>query len=382
MKKMKCTYQYVLKYSTLIILTLLYRPNDSHARMQNVGGCNATSGSGSAEEALWTDRRPEQRAAPGTYEGALSVLFANDYFAGNDNRYTSGLGLFWTSPDINVFGPDHLYRKIGNLLSFIPTVSRPDYKTYLQSSLGMEIYTAKDITVTDPPTGDHPYAGIVYWDNSIISIGRRSSHQFGLRMGWVGPASGAESVQTRFHEIIDSPEPRGWHTQLENEPILNLFYQYGRRLLRNAPSGHFGYDVTASGGGGLGNYYMGANIGLTLRIGCNLPNTYGSMPIIGEATPIAGLSHAGNGISFYAFLEPQFFGVSRWLPTDGNTFVDSRSGDRDRWFANMSVGFLVGYGRVALSFTYHNITGATCFKNAVSGNQDSYGTLILTVFLG
>ena len=383
MFRTKTIHKRILKWGIFFLLNFLFGFNDRSIWAKNEPVYQPSKRSGMSAQYLPSEATNPMSGTTGQpFKGALSALFANDYFAGNDNRYTSGLGLFWTSPNIHGFGPNHLYAKIGKLLSFIPTVSRRDYETYLQSSLGMEIYTAKDITVADPPPHDHPYAGILYWDNSIISAGCRSSHQFSLRMGWVGPASGAKNVQTRFHDIIGSPEPKGWDTQLKNEPILNLFYQYGRHLIRNAPLNHLGYDVTASGGGGLGNYYMGANMGVTARIGYNLPNTYGSMPIIGEGTPIAGLSATENGISFYVFIEPQFFGVLRWLPTDGNSFTDSRSGDRDRWFANMSMGFLVGYGRVALSFTYHNIIGATCFENVVSGNQDSYGTLILTFFWG
>ncbi len=382
MKIMNSTYQRASKYGALLFFNLLFSSNLLYAGTQSMHTHETASGSALAEKTTWADTESKHQTHPETHEDALSILFGNDYFAGNDSRYTSGFGLAWTSADINAFGPSHPYAKIGNLLAFIPTVKNSTYKKYLQFTLGMEIYTAEDITMPDPPKNDHPYAGILYLDNSIISIGPGSSHQFNLRLGVVGPASGAEYVQTRFHEIIDSPAPRGWDTQLRNEPIVNLFYQYGRRLVRNAPLDHFGFDLTANGGGGLGNYYTGANIGLTARIGCNLPDTYSSMPILGEAASLAGLSPAGNNFRCYAFLEPRFFGVLRWLPTDGNTFVDSRSGDRDRWFSNLSLGLVLGYGKFALSCIYHNIVGAFCFKNTVSGNQDSYGTVILTVFLG
>ncbi len=383
MKGIKDMHRHLLKWSAILMLSLLLGVNDSHGRtdrghLEDAAILTAAMGEGT----LLSGRNRVPQMDPPVHGGALSVLFGNDYFAGNDNRYTSGLGLLWTSPDLNAFSPNHFCGKIGNLLSFIPTVGTSDYRTYLQSSLGMEIYTAKDITVADPPPEDHPYAGILYWDNSMVSIGSRSSHQFSLRLGLVGPATGAEYIQTRFHEIIDSPAPRGWDTQLGNEPIVNLFYQYGRRLMRKDLSDDFAMDLTAGTGGGIGNYYVGGNMGLTARIGRNLPDTYGSMPIIGETAPIAGLSPAGNRMVCYLFVEPQFIGALRWLPTDGNTFSDSRSGERDRWFANLSMGFMVGYGKVALSFTYHNIVGTTCFNSALSGNEDSYGTVILTVFLG
>jgi hypothetical protein len=39
-----------------------------------------------------------------------------------------------------------------------------------------------------------------------------------LTVGVVGPASFAEQTQKRIHEIVNADEPRGWNTQLKNEP--------------------------------------------------------------------------------------------------------------------------------------------------------------------
>jgi len=319
---------------------------------------------------------------PPSFLGAISALFDNDSFSGNDNRYTSGLAFAWTSAAAETYSKRHPHRKIVNAFSFLPTVGTRGYRNYLQFVVGMEMYTATDIRLPDPPPDDHPYGGILYLDSTIMSRTSKANHQLTLRLGFVGPASGASEVQRWIHEIIGSPVPEGWDTQLKNEPIINLYYQYSRRIVRSAPPDRGGVDISCNGGAGLGNYYIGANVGFTGSVGYRLPDSYGVTPLMGGAESMVGLPPPGKKFCIYGFIAAQAFGVARWLPTDGNTFVDSRSGDRDDWFASASAGIVVGFSRVLLSYRYHGIAGLTDPENFKTQNRDDFGTIILTVFLG
>jgi hypothetical protein len=314
--------------------------------------------------------------------GGLSFYLDNDFVTGNDNKYTGGLGFVWTSAATETYGEKNLHRKIAKAFSFLPTVKAENFRTYLQLRLGTEMYTPTDILSPEPPPGDHPYAGVIYLDSSLFSMSRVASHQFTLRLGLVGPATGAEDVQKWIHEIIDSPIPQGWDTQLENEPIVNLFYNYNRRLLRRCPPKRFGLDFSWSGGAGLGNYYIGANLGLTWRIGYSLPDNYGVTPLLGGAESLVGVEPPRKRLQIYAFLSADSFGVMQWLPTDGNTFKDSREGNRDDWFLSLSGGIVAGYSRVLVSYRYHGIAGLQDPENFKTENRNDFGTLLLTVFLG
>jgi hypothetical protein len=320
--------------------------------------------------------------SPPSFLGAISALFDNDAFSGNDSRYTGGLAFAWTSAAAESYGKRHLHRKIVNAFSFLPTVHAAGYRNYLQFVVGMEAYTATNIKLPDPPPDDHPYAGILYLDSSLMSRTSKANHQLTLRLGFVGPASGASEVQRWIHEIIGSPIPQGWDTQLKNEPIVNLYYQYSRRLLRHAPADGGGVDLGCNGGAGLGNYYIGSNVGFLGRVGYRLPNNYGVTPLMGGAESMVGLPPPRKKFCVYGFIAAQFFGVARWLPTDGNTFVDSRSGNRDNWFASLSAGIVMGYSRVLLAYRYHGIAGLTDPENFKTRNRDDFGTMMLTVFLG
>ena len=333
-------------------------------------------------EAPSVDPSWQDAESPPAFLGAISALFDNDSFSGNDSRYTGGLSFAWTSAATETYGKRNLHRKIVNAFSFLPTVRATGYQNYLQFVVGMEMYTATDIRLADPPLGDHPYAGILYLDSTIMSRNRIANHQLTLRLGFVGPASGASEVQKWLHEIIGSPIPQGWDTQLKNEPIVNLYYQYSRRLIRSASADRGGVDITCNGGAGFGNYYIGANVGVTGRAGYRLPGNYGVTPLMGGAESMVGLPPPKEKFCVYGFISSQAFGIARWLPTDGNTFVDSRSGDRDNWFASLSAGIVLGFSRVLVSYRYHGIAGLTDPENFKTGNRDDFGTIMLTVFLG
>ena len=324
----------------------------------------------------------EAHLAPRPHVGSLSVTFDNDTFAGHDSRYSAGFSFVWTSAPVDTYGERNLQRRIVNGLSFLPTVGQAGYRNYLQFAAGMEMYTAENIKVAIPPPRSHPYAGILFLDTSVFSRSRISLHQLTLRLGLVGPISGAAEVQGWIHQLLDSPIPKGWSTQLGNEPLVNLFYQYSRRLWKVESQASLGLDVTANGGGGLGNYYIGGNLGLMGRAGFGIPDNYGVTPLLGGAECVVCLSPPRKRFFAYAFLTVQAFGVARWLPTDGNTFRDSRQGDRDAWIFSLAGGVVVGYSRVVLSYRYNGIAGLSDLKNIDTRGEDDFGTIMITVFFG
>jgi hypothetical protein len=178
-----------------------------------------------AEElpATLADSSPYGGVPPQPFIGDVSFYFDNDFITGSDNKYTAGLGFVWTSAATETYSERNLHRKIANAFSFLPTVNAEGYRSYLQFRLGTEMYTPTDIQAPEPPPGDHPYAGVIYLDSSLLSMSRLGGHQFTLRLGLVGPATGAADVQEWVHERTGSPIPQGWDTQLKNEPIVNLF---------------------------------------------------------------------------------------------------------------------------------------------------------------
>ena len=310
-------------------------------------------------------------------QGSLSLFFANDLFADNDDGYTAGFGAVWTTGDIADYAERNLIRKCVSLLSFLPTVGNEGYRNYFQVAFGWELYTPKDISTPDPPPGSDPYAGVVFLDSTVFSRSRDAMHAFTLRLGFVGPGAGGREIQTWIHERTGSPVPQGWDTQLGNEPLLNLDYGYFRRLLRNT-TGRLDYDLEATAAGGFGNYFIGALGGLQARLGVRLPHTLGAVPALGRYDALVGLPSPERRFFLYVFADAQVIVTARFLPIDGNTFRASRSGQRDDLTGTVTTGLVVGYGRLLLTWSF-TLIGSPVQQ---SGSRDDFGTVSLSFHFG
>ena len=91
--------------------------------------------------------------------------------------------------------------------------------------LGQQLYTPSDVRI--PPARlnplDRPYAGWLYGGFFYAVVDADGSElSFGLDIGCLGPCAGGRATQSFIHKVLDQPEPRGWSSQLGNEPGLVL----------------------------------------------------------------------------------------------------------------------------------------------------------------
>jgi lipid A 3-O-deacylase len=319
----------------------------------------------------------EEEAESQEFKGAFSVVWLNDVFSGNDNNFTNGVSLNLTSAEVGELGSKNFYAKTASAFSFLPTVGDDGYQNYVGFGLTQEMYTPPDISLPEPLPGDQPYAGALLADMTIFSKAARSQHTYILWVGVVGPASGAEQVQKFIHEITGSTEPMGWDTQLSNELVLNLGYDFNYRLFRNAAPRKFGYDFSTGVGATLGNYITHAQGSAVLRFGYDLPDTYDSPGLRLGSSKSVTLAPPPQKFRVYGTLGLTAAGVAQFLPTDGNTFVDSLSGDRDDFYTNVSTGIAVGYRKFALLFSYNAVLGD---KQRPGDTTDDWGSLSINWF--
>jgi lipid A 3-O-deacylase len=312
-----------------------------------------------------------------TYKTAFSVVWENDLFSGNDNNYTNGISFNLTSAEVDGLGSKNFFAKTARAFSFLPTVGDAGYRNYVGFGLTQEMYTPPDITLPAPLPGEQPYAGVLMGDVTLFSKGPRSQHTFIFSAGMAGPASGAEQVQKLIHEITGSTEPMGWDTQLSNELLLNLGYAYDYRLLRKASPRRFGYDLSTGLGATLGNYITHAQGSAILRFGYDLPDTYNLPDLRVGSSKSVTLAPPPEKFRVYGTFGLTVAGVARFLPSDGNTFTDSLSGDRDDFYMNASAGITVAYKKIALLFSYNTILGD---KQRPGDTTADYGSLSLLWF--
>jgi lipid A 3-O-deacylase len=312
-----------------------------------------------------------------TYGGAWTVTLENDVFTSSDNNYTNGIGVSWVSNALDTYDERSIVRRWGEFWSFLPFVGKDGAHTFVSWSLAQEMHTPDEISDPNPPLDDQPYAGVLYLDSVLYAKRDRWAHAWQLRLGVVGPASQADSTQKWFHERIGADEPMGWHTQLPNEPVINVGYTGTYLLAQGDLPGSASWRVIPMVNAGLGNYFTGAGLGLYVEVGWNLVDAIGGTALrqgfnaastVGVG-PVKGWSVSlSGGVAGY--------GVAHYLPLDGTVFNDSRSVDSKPFIGMATLGFSVRHS----SFVF--FLGRTYFTKTFDTERKSpeFGTLSLSWF--
>lgn len=274
--------------------------------------------------------------------GTWGVVFENDLFRETDRDYTGGIAFLWLPRETE---PPGWALRAARTLPWFPQRG-PVRHVY---AFGQNAFTARDISDPDPPLDDRPYAG---WLWGTLGIGARTGSridQLALTLGVVGPASLAEVTQSAIHSITGSEQPKGWSTQLNNEPGVVVSYQRSWRLL-GAAGGAIDVELTPHLGGALGNVYTYANGGLSFRIGRGLARDLGP-PRIQPALPGSALFIPGDDPAWYLYVGVDARAVAHNIFLDGNSFHESRSVDKEPLVGDLQAGVAVALSTIRFSYT-------------------------------
>ena len=277
--------------------------------------------------------------------GTLSFVLENDLFYDIDRHYTNGIRLIWVpAPDASA--PNWAMKAAG----VVPWFPR-EGEVHHGYAFGQSMFTPSDITKKNPPRTDRPYAG---WLHGTIGLGVKSGRrldQLGITFGMVGPASLAEQSQKIIHKIVGSNEPRGWHTQLHNEPGIVVTSQRSWRGLAATTFLGNEFDFTPHAGIALGNVFTYGNVGMTVRYGRGLPDDYGP-PRIEPGIPGSGDFSPLSGFGWYLFAGVEGRAVARNIFLDGNTFRHSRSVDKEPLVGDLQFGLVLEWSDIRISYTH------------------------------
>ncbi|MBE0531970.1 MAG: lipid A deacylase LpxR family protein [Rhodospirillales bacterium] len=335
------------------------------------GTCSRSAGAALIAGAAILAILPAPVAAdePAGQPDAVTLQVENDLFgSGSDSHYTQGMRISWLPSPKTV--PD--WMREAALL--VPGIDTKDHLTFV-FGLGQNMYTPEDISRSSPDPTDRPYAGWLYatFGVAVEDAQRNLLHNVALDLGVVGPLSLAGPTQKVWHKLIDSPEPRGWSHQLDNEPGIILTYEARMRQSIAATVSGFELDVTPKAGVALGNIFTYGAVGASLRFGHNLDLDYGP-PFIRPSLPGAGLVKRRDEWGWYAFAGVEGRAVARNIFLDGNTFSDSPSVDSLPFIGDLQFGIVATYNRVRISFT--QIFRTKEFETQREG--DHYGSLAFT----
>jgi lipid A 3-O-deacylase len=275
----------------------------------------------------------------------LNLVVENDLFSSRDGHYTSGVRFSWV-PGGDTPTPEWAV-KVARLAPWFPQHGeiRHGY------AIGQSMFTPTDITTPNPPVWDRPYAGWLYATIGLGVESGRQLDQFAITVGVIGPDSLAEQSQKLVHQITGSRDPKGWDTQLHNEPGLIVSYQRSWRCLATTTILGNEVDLTPHLGVAFGNVYTHANGGLTIRFGQALPDDYGP-PRILPGMPGPGEFSPTSDFGWYLFVGVEGRAVARNIFLDGNTFRDSRRVDKEPLVGDLQFGIVLDWSYIRLSYTH------------------------------
>ena len=292
----------------------------------------------------------------------------NDVYSGTDNQYSAG-----ESFTLLYYIPDEDY-PIYNLLGY----ENKESYSYFTFSATSQIFTPSDISQTSLITDDRPYAGWFYTESTMHKAYKDELRSLSLKVGILGPLSGAEHIQNNFHLLIGSPNVNGWDNQLKDEIGINLKYTQKYKLA-SVSTDYYESSLIPFGSCELGNVAINASVGFNARIGWNIPKDYGVSSIDIGADPGIPIYKEYKNMrlhpwSFSFNLTAATSAVARDIFLDGNTFRDSHHVDKETFVNYYGVGFTLRYKNFV--FDFMEIHNSKQFK--LQKKPHNVGTLIVS----
>ena len=311
--------------------------------------------------------------------GSYTVLYENDLIGdGNDQNYTSGIRVAYTSPKNDV------PRQLSTIIDYMPFVPAGMNRHYT-IAVGQSIFTPQGDKKPERKLikDDRPYAGWLYGTAGVVVDDENAYHTAEVTLGMVGPASGAEKMQNWIHkEITNSPTAEGWNHQLKNELGLNLNYatihhwKNGVLPPLSPKLSPLEWDILPTAGIAVGNVYTHAEAGGTLRLGQHLNADYGPPRI---SPNVAGSDHFSpiddDRVGWYIFAGLAERYVKRDIFLDGNNRRTSHSVVKKKRVSDRQTGFAVLWQGVRLAYTLTKRSRQ--FKT--QGKPQKFGALTMTV---
>lgn len=291
---------------------------------------------------------------------SITLNWENDSFAGTDRHYTHGTRLTFLQEEGLTNG----------LLSKFLDIALLDLETPVKRwgvSLGQNMYTPANIRIPGLIRSDRPYAGWLYGGLILQRRGTELNRSidvqdhFEVDIGIVGPSSFAKETQIFVHRNIGATIPQGWNNQIRDEVGLVMTADRAYRLssLKLHPKSHVSADIIPDVGFTLGNVATYMNMGINIRAGYNLPNTFGpgASPALirpsfrtSDVEPFETLRIPNWGFHLFGGVEGRLVGRNIFL--DGNTWQSSHSVDRELLVADLKGGFALRLRRVTMAYTY------------------------------
>ena len=262
-----------------------------------------------------------------------SFTLENDFFAGYDRHYTNGVQLA-------------LLADLEKAPAWLRSLSADPQMVV---AIGQRIYTPTNTDLPIPDRGDRPYAGWAYVMGDLRTRNAPTIDHLSVTLGAVGPASGARQAQDDVHHLIGERSPKGWDTQVRNQPTLMFGYERAWPEVLQARFGDHQTDLGLRSGVSVGTPLTYAEAGAVLRYGDNLPT---DLPV----------THVSLGPPRDGYRGVTRFGWYVWLGLDahavgynefiqGSTYSGGTRVARENFGTDVQVGVAAAWPVARVGFT-------------------------------
>jgi hypothetical protein len=233
-----------------------------------------------------------------------TITLDNDFFAGYDRHYTSGLQFAFLT-DLAV-APKALR-------ALPPLAWSADSQAVV--AIGQRIYTPSDTDIDPPDPTDRPYGGWLYGMLDLRTRVVPTIDHLTLVAGVTGPPSLARQAQNSTHRLLHEPVSTGWDHQIRTRPTFMIEYERAWPRILDVPLGRNRIDLALRAEASLGTPYTYAGAGAVVRFGRELP---ADIPA----------SHISLGPARDGFRGTRTFGWYVWTGLDAravgyNTFIQA-----------------------------------------------------------
>ena len=280
----------------------------------------------------------------------VTLVVENDLFGkGTDQNYTSGVRLSYFDASAEMSDLAHY------VADHIPTFSLNEFSS-LTYSIGQNLYTPDDISLAAQPANDRPWAAHLYGSMGLVTVTDDHIDEIEAQIGVVGPLALGEQTQKFIHtHVSDSPTPRGWKNQLDNEPTLNIGWQRRWPKFYTYDTDHFNFSVAPHAGATLGNVYTFVNTGFSLALHPRADWLQDTPLRVQPAIPGTGFfTKPEKKWTWMLFAGMEGRAMARNIFLDGNTFSDSHDIDKRYFVGDAHIGLSITYDRMRVSYTLNH----------------------------
>lgn len=214
----------------------------------------------------------------------IGIVTDNDLYTSskNDQYYTNGLEVF--------------YR-------YLSKKSKPQLvKKINQIRLGQYMYSPRFIYKNKKQMFDRPFAGYLFGEfgNTNFYTNQAVFKKY-IQLGYVGPNSFAEQVQSGTHQLFHYTAFEEWDYQIKNALSIQTYFMFSKPFLGSLNSKRFDFQWQSEAK--LGTIFTSLSTGFVSRIGIKklvplLDSNFYGASLKADASPLES--------EFYFYMAPSF----------------------------------------------------------------------------